>query len=506
VGGGFAEWLWRRHRQRYAAALITFCGITLLGGLVIPAAGVACLYLGFTLREAVCWTATLAILDALGVVVGCWIERKRLAPLFAWASGDFSDPQAAWESATSSPPEAARMAAEVITPLSFFVSVPLALYFGERTWLAAVGLVLGMSAVIAFAGLMYGNGLHVLLRPCTDEIEQVHDITHRSDYRDWTLRSRLALAFGTATALPGIGITAITLGTRATAHDFLIAAVAGAALAGYLIFVTQVGLVKPVASSIEDLIAAVKRVRSGDFSHRVPVTTVDELGDLAMAFNDMQAGMREREALRAAFGSYVDPALAQRLLTQGTSTFAGEDVDVTVFFADVRGFTAYVESATAPEAVARLNQLFEILVPVIQEAGGHANHYLGDGLLAVFGTPTPLHDHAARAVGCAIEIQRQVRLAFDGELRIGVGVNTGRVTAGTIGGGGRLEFTVIGDAVNIASRLERMTRETGDAILVTQATLDAIEKLPCRAVSRGDIELRGKSNNVCVHALVPSEF
>jgi adenylate cyclase len=482
-----------------------FCVVTLLGFLVIPSAVAACLYLGFTRHEAVYWTSAMAALDTIAVLAGCWLERKRLAPMLAWANGDFSDPQESWNSATSSPPEAARLGAEVATALSFGIGVPLALYFGDRTWTAAVALVLGMGAVIAFAGIMYGDGMHLILRPCTDEIERDFDITQTSDYRDWTLRSRQALAFGTATALPGIGVTAFTLGTRATPRDFLVAALASAALAGYLIVVTQIGSVQRVARSVEDLSAAVKRVRRGDFTRRVPVTTVDEFGDLAIAFNEMQAGLREREALRNAFGSYVDPALAQRLLTQGDSTFVGEEVDVTVFFADVRGFTSYVESVSAPEAVARLNQLFEIMVPVIQDAGGHANHYLGDGLLAVFGTPTNLLDHAGQAVVCAIEIQRQVRDAFGGELSIGIGINTGTVTAGTIGGGGRLEFTVIGDTVNVASRLERMTRDTGDTILVTQATLDAIKQLPCRVISRGDIELRGKSHNVCVHALVPSE-
>ena len=172
----------------------------------------------------------------------------------------------------------------------------------------------------------------------------------------------------------------------------------------------------------------------------------------------------------------------------------------------MRGFTTYVESATPHDAVARLNKLFEILVPVIQSNGGHANHYLGDGLLAVFGTPSPLDDHADKAVAAAIEIQRQVRVAFEGDLRLGIGINTGLVTAGTIGGGGRLEFTVIGDAVNVASRVERMTKETGDSILITQATAEAMRTRPCRTMSRGDIELRGKTTTVCIHALVPTEF
>ncbi|HVT77304.1 MAG TPA: HAMP domain-containing protein, partial [Acidimicrobiales bacterium] len=291
MGAGFAQWLWRRHRDHYAAALITLCIVSLLGALVIPSSLAACLFLDFNRREALCWTASMAALDTFSVLAGCWLERRRLAPMFAWANGDSSDPQESWNSATSSPPEAARMAAEVATALSFSIGVPLALFFGHRTWTAAAALILGMGAVIAFAGIMYGDGLHVLLRPLTDEIEQVHDITFTSPYRDWTLRSRQALAFGTATALPGIGITAITLGTRATPRDFLVAAVSAGVLAAYLIIVTQVGSVQRVARSVEDLSAAVKRVRRGDYTHRVPVTTVDEFGDLAIAFNEMQAGL-----------------------------------------------------------------------------------------------------------------------------------------------------------------------------------------------------------------------
>ena len=127
-------------------------------------------------------------------------------------------------------------------------------------------------------------------------------------------------------------------------------------------------------------------------------------------------------------------------------------------------------------------------------------------MLAVFGTPSPLDDHADAAVAAAIEIQRQVRVAFGGDLRIGIGINTVLVKAGTSGGGGRLEFTVIGDTVNVASRIERMTKETGDSILITQATAEAMRTRPCRTMSRGDVEVRGKAAPVCIHALVPIEF
>ena len=110
-------------------------------------------------------------------------------------------------------------------------------------------------------------------------------------------------------------------------------------------------------------------------------------------------------------------------------------------------------------------------MPVLVRHGGHANKFVGDGLLGVFGAPERLPDHADRAVAAAIEIARLVDDAYGDELRIGIGVNSGPVLAGTIGGGGRLEFTVIGDAVNTASRVEQVTRETGDTVLITEATL-----------------------------------
>ena len=230
----------------------------------------------------------------------------------------------------------------------------------------------------------------------------------------------------------------------------------------------------------------------------------DDLGALAASFNRMQAGLAERQRLQAAFGTYVDPALAARLLEQGDDVFTGERREVTVMFVDVRDFTPFAEANTAEDTVARLNALFEIVVPAVVDAGGHVNKFLGDGALAVFGAPNDLADHADAAVNAAVLIHRLVAERFGGALRIGIGINTGLVIAGTIGGGGKLEFTLIGDTVNVAARVEQLTKTTGDAILLTQQTVDALASRPPGLIDRGSHALKGKSAAVQVFGLDPS--
>src|SRR5207244_3543215 len=147
---------------------------------------------------------------------------------------------------------------------------------------------------------------------------------------------------------------------------------------------------------------------------------------------------------------------------------------VSILFLDVRGFTSFSERADAKTVVALLNELYDQVVPIVLEHGGHANKFIGDGLLAVFGAPERLTDHAERAVRAGLEVARTVADAYKGELRVGIGVNSGRVLVGTIGGGGRLDFTVIGDTVNTASRVESATRQTDDDMLITEYTRSLI--------------------------------
>ena len=142
-------------------------------------------------------------------------------------------------------------------------------------------------------------------------------------------------------------------------------------------------------------------------------------------------------------------------------------------------------------------------MPAVTDAGGHVNKFLGDGAMAVFGAPNDLADHADAAVSAAVLIHRLVAQRFGGELRIGIGINTGTVIAGTIGGGAHLEFSLIGDTTNVASRVEQLTKTTGDAILLTDQTVHALVSRPPGLADRGAHALKGKSAQTAVFGLDP---
>src|SRR5205823_12601050 len=182
-----------------------------------------------------------------------------------------------------------------------------------------------------------------------------------------------------------------------------------------------------------------------------------------------------------------------------------EEVEVTIVFLDICDFTSFAENASARETVDYLNDFFGLVVPLLLKHGGHANKYVGDGVLGVFGAPERLPDHADRAVAAALEIAHAVWERYRDELRIGIGVNSGPVSAGTVGGGGRLEFAVIGDPVNVAARVEEATRDTGDRILVTESTRALMsDDSRVRLEPRGSLPVRGRSEPVNVYAPVPA--
>jgi class 3 adenylate cyclase len=315
------------------------------------------------------------------------------------------------------------------------------------------------------------------------------------------LRPRVLLALLTVTvftaALVGAALTEVDDPARR-----LIAALAIAIAITLTIGLVHIQAVAAVIlHPVEELAAATRRVEAGDYSGTVPVASADELGELSRSFNRMVGGLREREALHAALGRYADPEVARRVLDD-PDALAGEEVEVTVMFVDIRDFTATTGGVAPRAAVARLNEFFEVVVPVLRAHGGHANKFIGDGLLGVFGVPEHHADHADRALAAALDVRARVADAFGDELRIGIGVSTGRVLAGSVGGGGKLEFGLIGDAVNVAARVEELTKETGDCVLCTEATRAALQGDVAVALQpRGERVLRGKAEPTPIYAL-----
>ena len=174
---------------------------------------------------------------------------------------------------------------------------------------------------------------------------------------------------------------------------------------------------------------------------------------------------------------------------------------VTVLFVDIRGFTTFADRSTAREAVAYLNEFFGLVIPILEGHGGHANKLLGDGILGVFGAPERLPDHADRALAAAVDTLAAVESQLGERCRVGIGMNSGLVLVGTIGGGGVAEYGVIGDPVNVAARIQDATRALREPLLLTEATRCLIDDTETRLKTRGSLMLKGKSEPVTIYGL-----
>jgi len=308
------------------------------------------------------------------------------------------------------------------------------------------------------------------------------------------LRWRLLLALPMINVITGVVVAAI-----AGADNLGVTVLVAIGVATTISLELTVLLSRSVLGPLADLRRATGAVAEGDFDVAVPITTADEIGDLASSFNEMVDGLRERERIRRAFGTYLDQDVAEHILSEGFSE-RGELVEVSILFTDVVDFSSFAESNPADEVVGCLNALFEVIVPVISAAGGHVDKFEGDGLMAVFGAPGIAPDHADRALRAGLEIDRLVNHEGEGgEFEVGIGINTGRVLAGSIGGGGRLNFSVIGDTVNVAARVEAATRETGDHLLLTEATRERLAGT-VELESRGERDLRGLDRPIRLYA------
>jgi adenylate cyclase len=364
---------------------------------------------------------------------------------------------------------------------------------------------------------------------------------------DWIVRARIApLVFpaGQLRAVPG----ALVLGVRARMLVFLVAVAftplftmlgivratidrihAGmpigdviavlapaSSLTFFLYLAGGVGLTllvaRGLASPLVDMSTALQRIRGGDLTASVRVVSADELGILGDGVNALVETLRERDHILSTFGHVVEPAVRDRLLA-GDLTLGGELRVASALFCDLRGFTALAEQASPTSAVATLNAFFSTMTDWVRLCHGFVDKFIGDALFAVFGLFEDDPDGrigAAAAVRCALgmrerlhALNRERQAAGQPALAIAVGVHTGEVVAGRIGAEDRHEYTVIGDTVNVAARLQELCKDLGRDLVVSTTTYERARGAGVApAVGTAEVvRLRGRSEPVRVFAL-----
>jgi len=270
-------------------------------------------------------------------------------------------------------------------------------------------------------------------------------------------------------------------------------------IAIFLAFVMSKHLSKP----IYNLVDASKAIDEGNYKYRLNERRNDEIGELAHAFNHMAHGLFQKSQVEDAFSRYVSSNVAQRVLQNLDEVeLGGVHVTASVLFADIVGFTSISEKMPPDETANLLNEYFTLISNITEEHNGHIDKFMGDCAMAVFGVPEVTSDHSYNAISCAISIQEKVKQLNSQRLKekkipvhFRIGVNTGVMVAGNLGSNDRMEYTVIGDPVNLASRLAGIA--TSDQIIILEQLYkqEAIEQR-INAVQHKIIRVRGIQDEV----------
>lgn len=504
VSGPFPRWVFRRLGRSYPRVILAL-QFSVAHVVVLAGSALTFLYIPITLTQFLHVQIVTQALVAVENIFATRLSAGMLRPVTAWLDGrrDPVSTVAAWRALAELPGGFLRR--WTWFPLVFTippVSVYTVLELDLPTWGIPVVMAAG-AGILAYGALLRFFAMELAMRPVLEAVARELPEDFELGRGGVPLKWKLLTVLPMINIITGLIVAGISRDGPGDLGDLGIDVVIALAVAGTIALEVNVLMARSILTPLGNLRDATERLADGDLSARVAVLSTDETGRLAHSFNQMASGLEERGRLQEAFGAFVDPDVAEVIMSEGT--LEGEDVEVSILFVDIRDFTAFAERSSAREVVARLNEFYDRVVPVLVKHGGHANKFIGDGLLGVFGTPERRVDHADRSVAAAVEIGEVVRSAFGDELRIGIGVNSGPVLAGTIGGGGRLDFTVIGDAVNTAARVEEVTRRTGDELLITEATRCLLRRTSVDLIERPAEELKGKSERVQLWAPVAAD-
>jgi adenylate cyclase len=288
-------------------------------------------------------------------------------------------------------------------------------------------------------------------------------------------------------------------------HDAKISILVLTAFITLLGIVLSLGLSMYFSRPIRKLGESIKALAMDDFDRRVTVNRNDELGDLSSAFNRMAEDLALKEKIKDSFGQYVTPEIVDMILENPDNQWMkGLNVEATVLFVDIRGFTGLAEEKEPEAVIEMLNVHFTRVTDIVIRHGGHLNKFVGDEAMIVFGTPAPNPQHAEAAVRAALDIQEEMA-RINREMKpghvsfeVGIGINSGEIVAGNLGSPKRMEYTVIGDNVNVASRLTSLAK--GGEILISKQTFESIEDNSRLTVTdRGKVSVKGKKVEITIY-------
>ena len=262
-----------------------------------------------------------------------------------------------------------------------------------------------------------------------------------------------------------------------------------------------------ITTPIKKILAAIDRIKKGDLSFSVKYHSKDEINLVIKTFNEMIQSLKERNLIKQAFGKYVSTQIADKILKEEIN-LKGEEQELTILFSDIRDFTAMSEKMSPKEVVSFLNNYFSHMVQIIFKHEGMLDKFIGDGLMALFGAPLPHKDDPLRAIKCAIEMQATLseintkrRLYGKKPIKIGIGIHTGKCVVGNIGSDMKLEYTAIGDNVNIASHVEGLNKTFNTSILITESTYEKIkQKIEVERI--GAVNLKTRTQQIIVYKVV----
>jgi adenylate cyclase len=303
------------------------------------------------------------------------------------------------------------------------------------------------------------------------------------------VRYRLLFSWLLTSAVPLLALVLVLASPRGKTNVIGVA-IAVAIVALVLGALVSVLLVRAIAAPLHDVVDALNTVAAGSLDVAVPVQDPGEIGLVQSGFNQMVEGLRERERIQDLFGRHVGSAVAAQAISSGV-TLRGESLDVVALFVDITASTVLTRVTEPVEFVAMLNRFFEVVVDEVEQHGGLLNKFEGDAALCVFGAPAELDDPATAALATARAIRD--RVAATGEFHVGIGVASGPVIAGQIGAASRLEYTVIGDAVNEAARLTELAKRVDGWILASEQCVDVADPVEQARWVRGrTLRLRGR--------------